>query len=633
MSLKARLRGAIVALVTAVVVVMSLLYLSDFTKTTFSGASDRADLVADQFRVYLENHLTTETAAHGLHPSTPAQWEAAWTEIVRSDPDITAMLKSTLAKADLALAILITDDHGDILAATPLTHNSAFSSPAAGADDIHQIEQRWWAANLWDLLTRRENYVSSRPLGIQGSKHVLFKITVVIRSVLLRHSVEPALKNLVLAFALAACIAIFLGAVLPNVVLDPLQRVSQSIDLIRTGQFGARVQGRESREFADVHSKLSLLDEQYRGAKQNADELRSNIERLLQRLEEGVLLFDTHGRLLMAGEPAARMLDQTHEQMTGRSLEDLFPRTTVLGAMIAGALESRASIEEQPVAIPRPGAAPLRLLAAVQLLKNRPGEDDVGTLVTLRDLESRRQLEQQLDVSSRLAAISRLTGGVAHEIKNPLNAMALHLEVLKGRLDGPANGQYPELDVIGREIKRLDTVVKTFLNFNRPVELKYSPIDFNELVMQVLALVSSEANAKNIALKTVLEPGQLWINGDADLLKQAILNVIKNGMEAMPEGGTLATRTRSDGAQCQVTVADAGPGIAPEVQPRVFQLYFTTKATGTGIGLATTFRVVQLHNGTIDFTSEAGKGTTFRMRFPRMVDYPNKAFTSATIGS
>ncbi len=638
MSLKARLRGAIVALVTAVVVVMSLLYLSDFTKATFSGASDRADLVADQFRVYLENHLTMETAAHGLHPASPAQWEATWTEIVRRDPDITAMLKSTLAKADLALAILITDDHGDILAATPLTHNSAFSSPAAGAEDIHQIEQRWWAANLWDLLTRRENYVSSRPLGIQGSKHVLFKITVVIRSVLLRHSVEPALKNLVLAFALAACISIFLGAVLPNLLLDPLQRVSQSIDLIRTGQFGARVQGREAREFADVHSKLSLLDAQYRGAKQHADELRSNIERLLQRLEEGVLVFDNHGRLLMAGEPAARMLDRTHEQMTGRSVEDLFPRSTILGEMITGALESGRSVEEQPVTIARPGAAPLRLLVGVQLLKNRPGEEDVGMLVTLRDLESRRQLEQQLDISSRLAAISRLTGGVAHEIKNPLNAMALHLEVLKARLDGQVNAQYPELDVIGREIKRLDTVVKTFLNFNRPVELQHRPIDFNELVMQVLALVSAEANANNVVLETVLEPGQLWINGDADLLKQAILNVINNGMEAMsggemPGGGTLTTRTGCDGAQCQLTVTDAGPGIAPEVQPRVFQLYFTTKETGTGIGLATTFRLVQLHNGTIDFASEPGKGTTFRLRFPRMIDYQGEAFTSATIGS
>ncbi len=118
---------------------------------------------------------------------------------------------------------------------------------------------------------------------------------------------------------------------------------------------------------------------------------------------------------------------------------------------------------------------------------------------------------------------------------------------------------------------------------------------------------------------------------------QAILNVINNGMEAMSdggktEGGALTTRTSSDGGRCQLTVTDAGPGIAPEIQARVFQLYFTTKESGSGIGLATTFRVVQLHNGTIDFTSEPGKGTTFRLRFPRMVDYQDEVFTSASTG-
>jgi hypothetical protein len=628
MSLKARLRGAIVALVTAVVVVMSLLYLSDFTKASFSAASDRADLIADQFHIYLENRLKVETARLGVNPSSTQQWEATWTALIRQDPDITELLKASLAKADLALAILITDEQGNVLAASPpMTRDNAF----AGAEDIHEIQRRWWARNLWDLMTRRENYVSTRPIGLQGSKHVLFNITVVIRSVLLKHSVEPALKNLLLAFALALGVAIFLGAVLPNVVLGPLQRVSQSIDLIRTGQFGPDAQRdrRESREFADVHSKLSLLDEQYRGAKQDASELRTNIEQLLQRLEEGVLLFDDTGRLLMAGEPAERMLGMTRAEMAGRSTAELFPASTILGEIIGSAVRSGRSIEDQPVAIPRADAAPLRLVVSVQLLKSRSGHDDMGTLVTLRDVESRRQLEQQLDFSSRLASISRLTGGVAHEIKNPLNAMALHLEVLKGKLDG----QQPEIEVIGREIKRLDSVVKTFLNFNRPVDLNYKTIDLNELVKQVLALVSVEANAKNIALKTVLQADKLWIQGDPDLLKQAVLNVINNGMEAMTNGGTLTTRTALDGGQCQLTVGDAGPGIALDVQPRVFQLYFTTKETGSGIGLATTFRVVQLHNGTIDFTSEPGKGTTFRLRFPRMVDYQGEVFTSATTGS
>ncbi len=133
MSLKARLRSAIVALVTAVVVVMSLLYLSDFTKASFNDASADADLVADQFRIYLENHLSLETTAHGIHPVSQEQWEQTWTEIVRRDPDITTMLKATLAKADLALAILITDDRGNILATTPLTQSNGNAVSVDGA--------------------------------------------------------------------------------------------------------------------------------------------------------------------------------------------------------------------------------------------------------------------------------------------------------------------------------------------------------------------------------------------------------------------------------------------------------------------------------------------------------------------
>jgi hypothetical protein len=214
---------------------------------------------------------------------------------------------------------------------------------------------------------------------------------------------------------------------------------------------------------------------------------------------------------------------------------------------------------------------------------------------------------------------------VAHEIKNPLNAMALHLEVLRGKLEG----QQPEIEIIEREIKRLDSVVKTFLNFNRSVDLKYQWIDLNELVKHILALVSIQAKIYNVRLETSLKEN-LWINADPDLLKQAILNVVNNGLEAMPKGGVLAIRTAGQGDDCQLTVSDAGPGIPLEIQNRVFQLYFTTKPHGSGIGLATTFRVVQLHDGTIDFVSQPGKDTTFTLRFPRAADHHNTDLARAT---
>src|SRR5262249_2412828 len=152
-----------------------------------------------------------------------------------------------------------------------------------------------------------------------------------------------------------------------------------------------------------------------------------------------------------------RMLGKERYEMMGRSFEDLFPLTTPLGATIGKAVLARQPVRDLAVTVAREGSGNARLLVSVQVLEKNPGQEQMGTLVTLRDVESRRQLERQLDISSRLAAISRLTGGVAHEIKNPLNAMALHLEVLRTRLGSPD----PEVDVIGREIKRLDNVVKT----------------------------------------------------------------------------------------------------------------------------------------------------------------------------
>jgi PAS domain S-box-containing protein len=624
MSIKARLRIAIVALVALVVFGMSALYLFAFTSTTFADASERADFIAKQVKNNLVDHLQRETAARGLQPSSLEESRLAWTEIIRGDPKVTDMLKRAWGDETLVADILVTDEKGRVLAAAGPTKLGA---KIERVHDFEELKVRNWIENLRDLMTRREDYSTTRPIGISGKNQqvVLFNITVLIKSVFLKNNVYPTLKALALAFGAALFVAIFLGSVLPSVMLDPLERVGRSIDMIRAGQFDTAILPlREASEFAAVHSKLSLLGEQYRGARQDALELRSNVEQLLQKLEEAVLFFDNTGRLMMAGEAAERMLGKSHDQMIGTGLDELFPPSTVLGGVIGNAVKTRQSVHSQPVTISRDGSSNIRLLVSVEVLRKGLG-DQMGTLVKLRDVDSRRQLERQLDVSSRLAAISRLTGGVAHEIKNPLNAMALHLEVLRSRLDT----EQPELEVIAREIKRLDNVVKTFLNFNRPIELQARPLDLDEVVQQVLALVSVDAEAKNIHIETELTD-KLWLNGDPDLLKQAILNVVNNGLEAMSEGGKLVIRTEWIADECQIRVTDAGSGIAPEIQEKIFNLYFTTKQQGSGIGLATTFRVVQLHSGTIDFVSEPGRGTTFRLRFPGMADYHGEARTSAT---
>jgi hypothetical protein len=236
--------------------------------------------------------------------------------------------------------------------------------------------------------------------------------------------------------------------------------------------------------------------------------------------------------------------------------------------------------------------------------------------VILRDAETRRQIETQVEISKRLAAISRLTGGAAHEIKNPLNAIGLHLELLKNRLAGSQTEPPPELDVIMREIARLNRVVNTFLDFTRPVDLKLTDVHLGKLLEEIAGLAGPEAVKTQVRIRVDDGfPGAV-IKADRDLLKQAVLNLAANGIQAMPGGGELKLGLARAGAEVELEVADQGAGIPPEIQDKIFGLYFTTKKEGSGIGLAMAFRVVQLHSGTIDFSSEPGRGTTFRVRFP-----------------
>lgn len=609
MSLKARLRVSIVAFVTIVVVAISIIYLYNFTQMAFQAAAQRASLVADQVKDYVIERIAQESAARDFHPTTIEESEAVWAGIMRTDPQISGMLKRTLGNADVVANIVIVDSGGLVLAAS---NSYLIGTQSPRSESFERAQTANAFRNLWDLATHRRDYSVTLPLGVEGKP--LFHVAVTIWAVLLRHALEPAYAALALAFGISLVVAVLLAAILPNLIVAPIQRVSESIDQIASGQFQppAPATPRESREFAAVQSKLNLLGQQFRGVQQDASQLRTNIEHLLQRLDEAVLLFDAGGNLMATGEHAEQLLGKTRGQMLGQHIDDVFPLQSALGAHIHDAIHADQRVSNQSVTMTKVDGSQLRLLLNVEAL-TESSRKRIGTLVTLRDAETRKQLRSQLDLSSRLAAISRLTNGVAHEIKNPLNSMALHLEILKSRLDD----SQPEIEVISREIKRLDNVVKTFLSFNKPIELQTAPVDLSMLAQEVETLVTPHARENNVQIVTDLRPDS-WVNGDFDLLKQALLNVVINAIEAMPEGGRLEIRTSTDGHDREITIADSGPGISSESEDKIFNLYFTTKEGGSGIGLAMTFRVVQLHGGTITFATETGKGTTFRIQFPEM---------------
>jgi signal transduction histidine kinase len=226
---------------------------------------------------------------------------------------------------------------------------------------------------------------------------------------------------------------------------------------------------------------------------------------------------------------------------------------------------------------------------------------------------------QLADLTRRVASLGRLTAGVAHEVKNPLNAMTIHLELLKQKLastDPAAGARHAE--VIGSEIRRLDDVVQGFLKFVRPEDVTLAPVKTRALISSVFDAVTVEANSGGVTCEHACQDPHLAVEGDEGLLRQAFLNLAQNALQAMPRGGRLRIAgAPGKDARVEIRVQDTGDGIAPDHLGRIFDLYFTTKKRGSGIGLSLVFRTIQLHNGDIDVESTVGTGTTFVIKLPR----------------
>jgi signal transduction histidine kinase len=511
MSLRVRLVLLTVTLVALVAVALSALHLNTLVNTLSEDALDRSDLAKKEVMFFLVDHIN-EIDQHSSDYDSSGGPKALLYTIISSDRDIARTLR-TMALAPSIVEINVAGEDGRILASSSERRVAAMLPQLR---DFSQWSKGSAMSRMLDLMREREgaDYEVVTRLGIQGQSESILSIQVVTSTVLLRDPLLAQVKGLaaVSGGSLLAALVIVLAAT--NLALQPLKRIDQTIDRIVQGNYGGEAaEPHVAKEFAVLESKLNLLGQKFRGARQDATELRHDVDQLLQRLAS------------------------------------------------------------------------------------------------------------QLDVASRLAAISRLTGGVAHEIKNPLNAIALRLDFLREKLRGEPGEEdlVKDIEVLSREVQRLDRVVKTFLDFSRPVEVHFTDVDLADITREVADLMTPPAQLAHVTVEVDSPSGPVPLHGDADLIKQAVMNLVTNAIEAMKDGGRLILKTARDDGAVTLEVSDSGPGIPPAMRNKIFQLYFTTKGKGSGIGLALTYRAVQLHNGTIEFESVEGRGTTFRLRFPAAI--------------
>jgi signal transduction histidine kinase len=279
----------------------------------------------------------------------------------------------------------------------------------------------------------------------------------------------------------------------------------------------------------------------------------------------------------------------------------------------------------------------LRPMHVIRSSLSRLGRGDLGATLDLRnDAEFRElgdvfdQVSAQLraaspeglkpaqlaELSRRIAMVGRLTAGVAHEMKNPLNAMTIHLELLKQKL-ASGRSAAEHVEIIEHEIRRLDERIQGFLKFVRPEEVSFGPVALAPLVQSVVLGVQPEAQRAGVTIDRACTDATLHVEGDAAQLRDVFLNLAQNAIQAMPRGGRLTIACSAvSNRRVSVRVEDTGVGIAPENLTKVFELYYTTKERGTGVGLSMVYRTIQIHNGDIDVESTVGVGTTFIVTLP-----------------
>ena len=230
-----------------------------------------------------------------------------------------------------------------------------------------------------------------------------------------------------------------------------------------------------------------------------------------------------------------------------------------------------------------------------------------------RHLRRMKEMEDRIQLAERLSSLGHLAAGVAHEIRNPLNAIGMGLQRLKREFSPHEESKQDEYrsftDLILKEIRRVNRIIEQFLTLSRPFRLNLRPAYLQELVEDLITLFHEEASSKNIVLRHEIDPGLPLIPVDPERLKEALMNILKNGIEAMEKGGTLSVSTRSFKDRVEVVISDSGSGIPPDQMEKIFNYYYTTKEKGSGLGLPIAHRIIEAHGGQLKIESQAGVGT------------------------
>jgi PAS domain S-box-containing protein len=633
MGLKTKLVLAITALVFLIAGVVSLVYVHQLVKAAVLETYETSQMIAEQVRYALQNALEAGLKDRTVDPTNPGELRALVAQAVQSDPALRATLVSVIRYSPTVYDVNIGDSQGLVLLSTDPDNQG---KPLPARPNYDELRKAGPMQTMMQVFGKPR--VLDSVVTLENNGKLFASVHVGVHTSLLRAVYEPLLRKALWLMSFALIAALLAAFSLSNLALRPMTEISRQLDRL-TAAGGAPVEeeraGRKD-VAAQVSTKIERIGQRMRNVEEVYSALRENLDQILGNLQDGIMLFTEDTRAVLVSEAARRFLQIDRENILGLHASEFLDDSKVLGRALRKAIDGRRNMVKEEIRT----EGGRRIQASVEFISDAETHQGLGALVMLHDLESAAEIESELELSRRMAAIGRLTSGVGHEVKNPINAIVVHLELLKSKLgatDGPAARH---LEVIDVEIRRLDRVVQTLVDFARPVEVQLREQDLRPIIGDVLALASDELTMRRVTLISRIPAEPLIANVDADLLKQAVLNVIQNGAQAMPNGGMLEVTLEHDTNQAEsqtqaakangaaggglhlptyaalLRIADQGIGIPDEILDKIFDLYFTTKIGGSGIGLAMTYRILQLHHGSVEVQSRQRRGTEFRLRIP-----------------
>jgi two-component system, sporulation sensor kinase E len=336
---------------------------------------------------------------------------------------------------------------------------------------------------------------------------------------------------------------------------------------------------------------------------------------LLESMTDGIIVTDREHRVTLHNKSAGRLIPFVADDVVERVLWIAVADREIADFLSAN-LQSQGKVSDKEFTL---DGSPPRTLSVSLLPLVKDGSVQ-GNLVHIEDITEKRSKEARLRRAESLASLTTLAAGVAHEIKNPLGSMGIHLQLIQKKMAGKQCIDAAEiaqhLGVMGEEVDRLNRIVVDFLFAVKPMDTRLEDGDLNRVIEDLMEFVRPELDQAGVRVEVNLSATLPSLRIDARYIKQALLNLIKNAVAAMPEGGTLSVETKRKGDDVLLCISDTGTGIPEEIMEKIFEPYFTTKPFGTGLGLTIVFKIVKEHFGDISVASRAAGGTTVTMALP-----------------